>query len=289
MLFDAHTHWYPQDMSLAPSSWAAQNGELHWGALMGMRPDLKPSLQSFPSIDDFLRKMDEAQVERAAIQGWYFLRLESCRHWNLQTAKAIEKHRDRLSALASLNCAEKGFEKVLREAFDMGFSGVGELHDGVQGFGFDTPEFDELCRFCGEHGWCVSLHLSDFRTKDYPNKVLTRNSSAYEAARRNGKTKFLFAHFGGGDVFEQNFSPPSNVYYDCAANTFLYGFKAYEKLPESVLKKIAFGSDYPLRLYPRKFKVAEMREFAKENLAAIPQDFIESFSCGNFRNLIALP
>lgn len=289
MLFDAHTHWYPKEMSDCPCGWAVRNGESHWGALMGGRADLKPSLQSFPSIDDFLRKMDEAQVERAAIQGWYFLHSQSCGYWNFQTAKAVERHRDRLSAFASVNCAEKDFEKVLREAFDMGFSGVGELHDGVQGFSFNSCEFDALCAFCAERDWCVCVHLSDFRAKDYPNKVLTENSSAYEAARRNSNTKFLFAHFGGGDVFTPDFNPPSNVYYDCAANTFLYGAQAYGKLPESVLKRVAFGSDYPLRLYPRKFKTAEMREFAKENLAAIPQDFTESFSSGNFKKLIALP
>lgn len=288
MLFDVHTHWYPCDMADAPSDWAMQNNELHWGALMGKRADLKPSLQSFPNIDTFLRKMDEAQVERALIQGWYFLNSSSCRLWNLKTAKAIDRHRDRLSALASVNCAQKDFRALLAEAYDMGFSGVGELHNGVQGFDFNAQEFDEVCKFCAEKNWCVAVHLSDYRMRDYPNKVLTDNSSAFEVARRNSSTKFLFAHFGGGDVFQEDFIAPENVYYDCAANTFLYGVKSYKKLPKNILGRLAFGSDYPLRLYPSKFAEAEMAEFAKENLAEIPQDFEESFSCKNFLKLIHL-
>ncbi len=288
MLFDIHTHWFAPDMSSAPSSWAAQNNELHWGALMGERKDGKSSLQSFPTIDDFLRKMDEAQVERALIQGWYFLLNKNCATWNLATAKAINKHRDRLSALASINCAQENFLDSLQDAYNMGFVGVGELHDGVQGFDFNSPEFDAICNFCAEKSWCVSLHLSDPRTHNYPNKILTNNFAAFEAARRNQNTKFIFAHFGGGEVFENDFSAPKNVYFDCAANTFLYGVEAYKNLPKEVLRKLAFGSDYPLRLYPRKFEVAEMLEFKKENLVALPQDFTESFCYKNFLEIVSI-
>ena len=176
----------------------------------------------------------------------------------------------------------------MREAFDMGFKGVGELHDGVQGFDFASSQYDDFCACCAEKNFAICLHLSDPRGKDYPNKVLTQNARAYEAARRNKSAKFLFAHFGGGDVFGENFSPPKNVFYDCAANTFLYGAGAYKRLPDSVMEKFAFGSDYSLRLYPRKYKVAEMREFVDENAAAVPQKFSQKFFRENFEKIVGL-
>ena len=281
MIFDIHTHWFAPEIAGGAEAWAAASAEAHFGAVMG-----RGTLQSFPSIGEFLRAMDDAQAERAAIQGWYFKNSKNCRAWNRSAAQAIKKHSDRLCAFAAVNCAEKDFEEVLDEACSMGFKGVGELHDGVQGFDFLSENFGRLCAVCAERKMPVSLHLSDPRGKDYPNKVLTQNARAYEAARRNKNTKFIFAHFGGGDVFLENFSLPENVYLDCAANTFLYGAEAYKNLPDEILSKIAFGSDYSLRLYPRRHKVAEMRDFAEESAAAMPKKFSQKFFRGNFESLV---
>ncbi|MBR4597536.1 MAG: amidohydrolase family protein [Opitutales bacterium] len=281
MIFDIHTHWFDEEIAASPAGWAGQNSEPHFGALMGGN-----KLQSFKSIDDFLRDMDAAEVERAAIQGWYFENSANCRRWNRRAYAAVKKHSDRLCAFASVNCASSDFEGVLSEAFEMGFKGAGELHDGVQGFSFGSAQFDEFCACCAEKNFAICLHLSDPRGRDYPNKVATQNSPAFDAARRNKSAKFLFAHFGGGEVFAENFSPPENVFYDCAANTFLYGAAAYKKLPDSVMEKFAFGSDYSLRLYPRKYKTAEMREFAAENAAAVQKKFSQKFFRGNFEMLV---
>ena len=130
-----------------------------------------------------------------------------------------------------------------------------------------------FCENCKKLEFPICLHLTDCNGKDYPNKVLTDNRGAFDAAIRNPSVKFLFSHFAGGEVFKENFVALENVFYDCAANTFLYGKNAFLQLSNSILQKTIFGSDYPLRLYPKKHKVAEMCEFIEECANAFNKDF----------------
>lgn len=284
-IIDAHTHWYPPSVSENPDVWAAGRGEAYWAALVGERADGKPSLQAFPDMNKFLRDMDEAGVERAVIQGWYWQKSQTCDLMNAEIIRLIGRFPDRLAAFASLNPADEDVEKKLRRASDMGFIGVGELHDKIQNFDFSSSRFDNFCSLCAELNFPVCVHLSDPRGRDYPNKALTSNESAYAAAARNPKTKFIFAHFGGGEVFEPNFKFLENVYYDCAANTFLYKEAALREMSEVLADKMIFGSDYPLRLYPKKFADCEMKCFKDSTFECVRADFKEAFFSGNFLGL----
>lgn len=262
-IIDYHTHFYPKSITQNIETWAKENGESYWIKLVGKREDGKASLQSFPTISQFLNAMDEAEVEKACIQGWYWQNSKTAEKINAEIAKEIEKYPDRLFGYATVNPCDNDALENLRRAQDMGYVGVGELHDKVQKFDFFDEKFDVFCKKCAEIHFPICVHLSDPRGKNYPNKMPTANEKAYATARRNPKTTFIFAHFGGGDVFLPNFVAPENVYYDCAANTFLYGKEGFEKAPKEVLEKLIFGSDYPLRLYPKKYKFAEMREFVQ--------------------------
>lgn len=285
---DAHTHWYSANVSQNPESWAQKNSEFYWAGLVGKRADLKPSLQAFPSIDKFLRDMDEAQIERSVILGWYWQNIKNSYAQNIEIIKQVEKHSDRLSAFASLNPNSQTFEKDLKDACNMGFLGVGELHDKIQNFDFSSTKFDDFCELCSQLNFPINIHLSDPRGKDYPNKVLTSNDTAYAAAKRNTSTKFIFSHFGGGDVFQENFELPENVFYDCAANTFLYKEQAIKSLTPKLASKMIFGSDYPLRLYPKKFADCEMSEFKNSTLSSINPDFSAAFFYKNFEALFCV-
>ncbi|MBO6103227.1 MAG: amidohydrolase family protein [Opitutales bacterium] len=277
---DLHTHFYPEKISRDVSGWAAEYGESHWLSLVGSRPDGRESLQSFPTISEFLKAMDDAGVERACMQSWYWQNPKAAAEANKMLAETVQKHSDRLFAYACVNPASASFEQDLRRARDMGFQGVGELHDGVQKFDYASENFGRFCEICAEYSFAVCLHLTDPGGRPYPNKIATNNSAAFEAARANQRVKFLFAHFGGGEVFKEGFIPPANAFFDCAANTFLYGAEGFSRIGKSVLEKMRFGSDYSLRLYPKKFKTAEMKTFAEECASAVPEEFRESFFCG---------
>lgn len=285
-IVDAHTHWYPDFVSADPAGWARAAAEPHWGAVAGPRADGKRSLQGFPTIDKFLRDMDSAGVERAVIQGWYWENPANARLMNREVARAVAAHSDRLSAFASANPADSSWPEILREAADAGFCGIGELHSGVQGFRFASEAFSDFCGACAGEGLAVCLHLDDPRGKPYPNKVGTDNPGAFAAARANPMTKFIFAHWGGGEVFEPGFEPPENVFYDTAANTFLYGAGAWKNCSGRLADKMIYGSDYPLRLYPRKSRAEEMDGFAGEAMANVPSESAAGFFSGNFDRLM---
>lgn len=59
--------------------------------------------------------------------------------------------------------------------------------------------------------------------------------------------------------------------------------KAVKKFPDRAL----YGSDYPLRLYPRKFISEEMETVVSEAKAAAPAEFAQKFFSENFESLSA--
>lgn len=288
LLIDAHTHWHPDFVSRDPCGWARAVGEAHWGRLMAPRPDGRKNLQGFPSIEKFLRDMDAAGVERAVIQAWYWRMPENCEAVNAAVAEAVGRFPDRLSAFCAINPACGGIEARLRRARDMGFAGIGELHDGVQGFSFSSEGFAELCGLAGDFNMPLCVHLGDPDGKDYPNKIFTDNAAVAAAAEAFPGTGFILSHWGGGEVFKPGFKPLKNVFYDTAANTFLYGKSAWRKIGGALADRMIYGSDYPLRLYPSLSAEEEMVLFSQEALANVPSEFQDGFFSANFLSIYGI-
>ena len=81
--------------------------------------------------------------------------------------------------------------------------------------------------------------------------------------------KIILAHFGGLLPFHElnkHFRKISaNVYYDLAAGPLLYDSKTLPAVAEIVgSKKLLFGSDYPLRLYPNKSSEPGFKSYLAE-------------------------
>lgn len=281
-IVDAHTHWFPEFISSAPHDWGLQNKEEHWANLMAPRADGKANMQGFPSIDKFLKDMDSAGIDRAVIQSWYWKNSGNCSALNKELAKAIKRHADRLSAFMALNPKEKNFEDVLDEGLNLGFLGVGELHDGVQGFSFGSDNFFALCETCADEKIPICAHLTDDGGKKYPNKILTDNKGAFAAASIFPKTKFIFAHWGGGEIFKPDFIPLKNVFYDCAASPLLYGKEVFATIKPELAEKIIYGSDYPLNLYPKHSEAEEMSRFLADAKNSLSPHLSADFFSGNY-------
>lgn len=282
---DAHTHFFPTEyLTPSPIEWAAARGESYWVKLVGSRPDGKRSLQGFPSVEKFIADMDGAGIRRAIIQNWYWERPETCAEFDKALMKAVAPFKDRLSAFAAIQPAHLEFSlSVIERARENGFCGVGELHDGVQKFSYASAEFEKIARKCAECGLPISLHITENTERNYTGKVSTQTSDAFATAKKFPQTKFIFAHWGGGKIFEYDFdaSEYPNVYYDSAATSLLYPESVWEKAARIAPENIIYGSDYPLRLYPKKFREEEMLTFAEEARGNIPQHAAEKFF---FRN-----
>lgn len=287
-IIDCHTHFYPKFAAENPGRWAAAAGEAYWGALVGKRADGRKSLQGFPDEKKFLLDMDRAGVERAVVQGWYWENPETCSLMNDAAAEFAAAHPDRISAFASINPAFMG-ESLLEiaRARDRGFLGVGELHDGVQGFDFLSEEFSEIALACANAGLAVCVHLTEKSARAYPGKTPTNFGAAYAAARACGRAKFIFAHLSGGDALDPSFNPPPNAFFDTAAFPFTGGAEAVARAAEKFPGRTLYGSDYPLRLYPRRFAEEEMATAAAEAAAVVPAESAQKFFSENFASVCA--
>ena len=165
---DSHTHFYPEFVAARPVEWAHSAGENYWALLVGKRPDGRKSLQGFPSEKKFLCDMDKAGVERAIIQGWYWQNSGTCEMMNYEISKFVKAHPDRLSAFISIQPAnaERSIEAVKR-ARDDGFCGIGEIRDGVQQFGFLSPQFDDICAAAAECELPICVHITESSERKY--------------------------------------------------------------------------------------------------------------------------
>src|SRR5579883_1361978 len=98
MVIDAHVHLYPPEVNAAPGAWAAARGEGAWAALATRVRRTGRPVQGFPGVDELLRQMDRAGVDRAVLLGWYWRRADTCAVQNRFFAETIREHPDRLAA-----------------------------------------------------------------------------------------------------------------------------------------------------------------------------------------------
>lgn len=286
-VIDTHTHFFSDKIAKDPISWGQKHKEFHFMAVMSPRPNGKLIMQGFPDIKKFLNDMDDAGIERAIIQGWYWQNTSTCQETNDYISKIVKKHKDRLSAFASIQPADlEGSKKILENVINMGFIGIGELHDGVQNFSYASKNFSELASIMSEKNLPVCLHITDERGRNYPNKIYTDNDTILFATSKFPKLNFILAHWGGGDVFSMRRMYGKNVFFDSSATSLLYEKNAWSKASENAENQIVYGSDYPLRLYPKLFEKEEMKTFFNEAKLFIPSKSAEKFFYQNACNIL---
>lgn len=286
MIIDAHTHFYPTEISENIDNWATSHNEKYWLTLVGKRPDGKLSLQGFPSEKKFLSDMDEAQVERAIIQGWYWENPDTCIEVNAKIADFVKRHSDRISAFASVqpHFSESAVE-IVKRAKEQGFCGIGEIHDGVQKFSYLDKNFEKLAIACAEEKLPICVHLTERSTREYLGKVVTNFDEAFVSAKKYKSTNFIFAHWLGSEIFEnpqnaRELLQNKNVFFDSSASPLIADDSAWQIATTLFPDFAIYGSDYPLRLYPRKFRVEEMKtivDVAKENISTnVAENFFKN-------------
>lgn len=68
---DAHAHLYPPHVNRDPAGWAAAHGEPLWARMcVRRRKATGRPVQGFPSVDELLRDLDAAGVDRAVLPRW---------------------------------------------------------------------------------------------------------------------------------------------------------------------------------------------------------------------------
>lgn len=266
-ILDAHVHLYPPDVNRDPAGWAATYGEAHWATLCTrVRKNGRP-VQAFPSVDELLRNMDSAGIERAWLLGWYWERPSSCRWQNRFYADCVAQHPDRLNAFATVHPGEGEASLVsdLQWARNHGLIGLGELSPHSIDWALSDPSWQAVLAKAAEWNWPVNLHVTEPESRDYPGKVTTPLVDFLALARAHPKVCFILAHWGGRLPLVSAEEVPGNVWYDTAASPLLYPQSFWREFITQVgAERVLFGSDYPLNLYPAIDAVPELSRLVAE-------------------------
>lgn len=286
MIIDSHTHCYPEEVALGPREWAEARGEAHWADLVA--PKDRRSIQDWAGPDRFIAEMDAAGVDQVVLLGWYWVHEATCRWQNEVIASWVQQAPDRFIGFAAIlpnaNVADQ-----LQSASEMGLRGVGELHPGVQGFDSRNPHWLALADWCAAKGWPVNCHATSESGKDHPMSVPTPLGDYVDMARNTPALKLILAHWGGGLPLQTDDDLPRNLYFDCSASPLLYDTNPVRKIVDRVgHEQVLYGSDYPLRLYPKTQKSAEMTTFlnAMQTEAELCETEQSAILGGNFERLV---
>jgi uncharacterized protein len=256
VVIDAHVHLYPPDVNRDPAGWAVAQAEPQWAVMCTRtRKATGRPVQGFPSLDDLLRDMDAAGVDRAVLLGWYWENPATCVMQNRFYAECVRAHPDRLSAFAALNpFAGAAALAEVRRAYDDGLIGLGELSPQSQGMAVEDERWLEVLALADELKLPVNLHVTEPESRAYPGRVETPLVDFRTMAARFHRVKFVLAHWGGR-LWREGATLPANVWVDTAASPLLYGANGdiwREGLAACGADKVLWGTDYPLELYPNE-------------------------------------
>ena len=292
MIIDCHTHAYPSELVTNPRDWAMTQGESHWAELIA--PLDRPSIQGWSDLDSMLVSMDAACVDQAVLLGWYWEHESTCRWHNEAMAKWMQAAPKRLIGFAAIYPNENVIDQ-LEAAKSMGFRGVGELHMGVQDFDRAGLHWQAMARWCVENDWPINCHATETAGHNHPRSIPTPLQDFVHLAETEPDLKLILAHWGGGlAFFEQNpklRKTLKNVYYDCAASPLLYNMRIFKQMVELVgIDKLIFGSDYPLRIFPRLEKSPEMIRYLRtiREESGLSESHLSNLLGANFARMMSL-
>ncbi|MCD8483866.1 MAG: amidohydrolase [Verrucomicrobia bacterium] len=286
-LIDFHVHIFPAEASANPDAWAAANGEPHWHKLVTSGP------QGWADVDALLLAMDMVGIEHAVLQGWYWQQIATCEEHNRCMARWVAKHPQRLSFFATTVPGDPQAVDVLYRAREIGAMGAGELFPPVSGCSLDAPAWDELLFQLEEWDWPVLLHTAEPAGHFYPGRIEVPLQSYVDMALRHPGLRFVLAHWGGGLPF-YHLNPKlcaslPNVYYDTAASPLLFKPAIWSVALDCVdADRILFGSDFPLKIYPRFEPAICLRRLIDEALEHLPASASQRILSLNAKKLLSL-
>lgn len=251
---DAHTHMFPVEVMDHWDDYAARDA--YFKLLTGNAPG-KRVVEVFCTPEQALEQMDKAGVETIVMQGWYWNDPGLMREHNDYMHEVVNGYPGRFAAYASINPAlGRDALRELSRIQSMNFKGVGELGPGGNQFPLDHPVLLEICEACEAAGLPINFHVGEPVGHVYEGKDLTPIEGYYHMARRFPDLKLVLAHLGGGlpyyELYDEVHQAFGNVYYDLAALPLLYDVsKSVQALVKLVgPKRVLFGTDFPLTIYP---------------------------------------
>lgn len=292
MIIDGHIHRYPSEVISDPVGWGRRVQEPYWVSLVTGNPR-GVSIQGWAERDQVLRDMDAAGVSKAVLLGWYWERQATCEIQNQWHLDWIREKGDRFIGFSTVQ--PRGGERAyddLRRSIESGLRGIGEINPVVQGFGMNDPVWMKILGWAQENGIPVTLHATEPVGHSYPGKAASRLADFVWLAKEFPELRIILAHWGGGlPFYELNPScrrALKNVLYDTAASPLLYDGRVFRCVADVVgAEKIVFGSDYPLRVYPREEGLGLQRFVEAVRSSGLNQRELKKVFSGNISRLLS--
>lgn len=256
-VIDGHTHGYAQEVIDNPSSWADARGEFYWKSLVVDHSGHR-SLQGWANEDGFLADMEIAGVAHSVLQSWYWEHQATCA-WQHGVYYAWAKgHPNEFSWFAGVQPRDGlvALDDLKNAVETLGAKGVGEVFPGAQGFDIKNKVWLKIVEYAIENKLPINMHVTEPVGRGYVGRIEEPLSDYVWLAKEYPELRLILAHWGGG-LFFYELNPYikkilKNVYYDTAASPLIYDIDIF-KCALSIVgaEKIIFGSDYPLRLFPK--------------------------------------
>lgn len=292
-IWDSHVHLFPPEVYHNWEKYAARDA---WFAALTRPPtNGTGTAEAWCDVDEALACADAAGVYGLVMQGWYWNDPGLITLHNDYMAECLRRYPHRLAAFAAINPAfgDAALYEVER-CTRLGFQGVGELGPGGNGYDFQDLRLLALLHCCQSLELPVCIHCGEPVGHPYPGKDTTSLAPLPEIARQFPNLTLILAHLGGGLPFYE-LNPRirramSNVYYDTAANPLLYSIESIPIVTQLVgAERLIFGSDFPLLLYPRQCRTADMRQFLSEiQGCGLPEHVLKLILGGNLSQILGL-
>lgn len=280
-VWDSHVHLFPPEVY---KNWEKYARVDTWFGMLTKAPkNGKGTMEAWANADEALLCADAAGVDGLVMQGWYWNDAGLMRLHNDYMAEVVRKYPHRMKAFISVNPKFKN-EAVaeIERCAAMGFAGIGELGPGGNGYDFEDKDFLKVIDCAKSYHLPVCIHCGEPIGHDYPGKDMTPLGPLADVILKHQEVTFILAHLGGGMPFfemgKRFHGKFGHVFYDMAANPLLYHISSLKAAVQLVgAKRLMFGSDFPLLLYPSKKREMDMKMFVDDiyNNSGLGQDELE--------------
>lgn len=268
-IWDSHVHLFPPEIYRNWDKYAPRDP---WFQALTRKPENgKGTEEAWADGPEALACADAAGVHGLVMQGWYWNDPGLQALHNDYMAQLLAEHPSRLRGFISIN-PKFGAASIaeVERCVKLGFSGIGELGPGGNGYDFNDPDFLSLLECADAYRLPVCIHCGEPVGHPYPGRDTTSLAPLPQVVKRFPNVTFILAHLGGGLPFyelnrriHRDMAP--NVVYDTAANPLLYDLRSIRMAVDLVgADRILFGSDFPLLLYPSKCRQMDMTRFVAQ-------------------------
>lgn len=270
IVVDFHVHIFPPHVKADRSAYLARD--------LLFRSMYESPRARIATAEDLVASMDRAGVDVSVAQGFAWTSQDLCRESNDYLLEAASRYPGRIVPFCTVqpaagDAALRELERCVQGAPPA--RGLGEMRPELQGFGReDCGLWDDLARFCGQHGLILLMHASEPVGHGYPGKGGMKPTLIYQFLQRFPAWPTVLAHLGGGLPFYAAMpevrAAMAQTYVDIAAWPLLYRPEIFAALAAlGTMGRVLFGSDYPLQ--DQSLAVQRLREapLAPEALAAV--------------------